>query len=89
MSSTAKSVTLFLALSLCCGCGLFSKDTLVVKPGSPYLINDTNWLGTKFDVSVWSNEHGGLVEYGWVKTKDLKGWTVKDMDWSTVIGDGE
>lgn len=61
------------------GCG----PPVVKHPDASMLITDSRMNAVR--VSVWQKSHKRLIDYGWVSTGDLVGWTVSKFDWDSVI----
>jgi hypothetical protein len=69
------------------GCGGIKRDTLVLLPDSPMLVNAADKTGVL--VSVYDPETNSMVEYGWLTLDSLSGWTLTRYDWTNYIEDHE
>lgn len=59
------------------GCGGLQRHEMLKHPNAPMMI-----LEGSGDVRVAVEGSDGLREYGWVKTDELRGWTLVEYDWS-------
>lgn len=77
---------LFAAFLLQPGCNLvraFVPTEIVKHPDAPMQILEakTNYLR----VAVYDREDNQMIEFGWIETSSLKGWTLTKYDWEAVI----
>jgi len=74
------------ALGLCPGCtlfGAFAPAEIVRHPDAPMLILEAK--GEYVRVAIYDSESNNLVEYGWILSSEVKGWTISKYDWEKFI----
>lgn len=65
------------------GCNTTRPDTLVLYPDAPLLVTEAK--DGRLRVSAYDPEENALVDYGWVSTGGLPGWTITRFDWPAYI----
>ena len=77
-----KLAPLLLVAALVCGC--FFRPTEVVKhPDAPMLILEAKRGFLR--VAVYDKAQNQLIEYGWIGTRESKGWSLMKYDWDGYI----
>jgi hypothetical protein len=63
--------------------GCIEKDLLVKAPDAPMLIQESK--GGYIRIAIYNSEENTLVDYGWIKVRELKGWTLSKYDWESFL----
>jgi len=81
-----KLLLLSVIILLLCGCsilGAFNRDVVIKYPDAPMLILKPK--RGKFLVSVYDKSTNSMIEYGYILTENLEGWTLHKFDWQNYI----
>lgn len=70
---------LIASLALFMGCRVLRPTTIVKHPQAAMLITETQ--GNRLRVAIYDSGTNTLVEYGWIYTEGLSGWTLHNFDW--------
>jgi len=65
------------------GCLGIKPDDIIKHPDAPMLIQETKRGYLK--IAVYSKDVNGMVSCGWIKSEEVKGWTLHKFDWEAYI----
>lgn len=71
------------AVSGCSLLGGLRRDEIMKHPDAPMLIAEAR--GRYLRVFVYRKADAKLVEYGWIRASEVKGWTLTKYDWEARI----
>jgi len=77
-----KLLLLSIIILLLCGC-TFNRNVVIKHPDAPMLILKPK--RGKFLVSVYDKSTNSMIEYGYILTENLEGWTLHKFDWQNYI----